>query len=168
MIILVHLLADDKRLVAFSVSLRQATIAHRLAHDGVLVISIRLLRRLTVARPEALVRVASPGQAQLQIFNLALRIRPQINHMKLHEHSGDKIYRQACISHALNFSLYFLLGNMPVRCTGRENSYHDSAQPGEKTHITTRRNAYYSFTFCLIQLFFLVLVFQSTFVRNLF
>jgi hypothetical protein len=63
--------------------------------------------------------------------------------------------------------LLLLLGNMPVRCTGRENSYHDSAQPGEKTHITTRRNAY-SITFCLIQLSFLVLVFQITFVLNLF
>jgi hypothetical protein len=48
-----------------------------------------------------------------------------------------------------------------VRCTGRENLYHDSAQSGEKTHITTWRNAY-SITFCLIQLSFLVLVFQST------
>jgi hypothetical protein len=69
--------------------------------------------------------------------------------------------------HAIGYVIYLELGNMPMRCTGRENSYHDSAQPGEKTHITTRCNAY-SITFCLIQLSFLVLVFQSTFIRNLF
>jgi hypothetical protein len=38
---------------------------------------------------------------------------------------------------------------------------------GRESHITTWRNAY-SITFCLIQLSFLVLVFQSTFIRNLF
>jgi hypothetical protein len=74
-----------------SMSLRPTTIAHRIAHNGVLAVSSRSLRRPTVARPEALVRVASPGQAQLQIFNLALipivGIRPRINHMKLNEHT---------------------------------------------------------------------------------
>jgi hypothetical protein len=96
MIIHHHRLADDKRLVAFSMSLRQATIAHRLAHDGVLVVSIRSFRRPTVARPEALVRVASPGQAWLQIFDLALipivGIHPRINHMKLHEHTWRLLF----------------------------------------------------------------------------
>jgi hypothetical protein len=43
-----------------------------------------------IARPEALA-VASPGQAQLQIIDLALipivGIRPRIDHIKLHKHT---------------------------------------------------------------------------------
>jgi hypothetical protein len=59
-------------------------------HNGMPAISTRSIHRPTDARPEALV-VASPGQAQLQIFDLALIpiviIRPQINHMKLNEYT---------------------------------------------------------------------------------
>jgi transposase InsO family protein len=77
--------------VVSSLSLHRTTIARRLAHNGMLAVSTRSLRRPTVARPEALVRVASPGQAQLQNFDLALipivGIRPRINHIKLDEHT---------------------------------------------------------------------------------
>jgi uncharacterized Fe-S cluster-containing radical SAM superfamily protein len=66
-------------------------ITRRLANDGVLAIFNRSLCRPMIARPEALVRVASSGQAQLQIFNLAMipivGIHPQINHMRLNEHT---------------------------------------------------------------------------------
>jgi hypothetical protein len=90
------------------------TITHRLADDGVLAIFTRSLRRPTIARPEALARVASPGQAQLQIFDLALipivGIRPQIDQMKLDKHTRRLLfYRQACVSHALNFFSFFLV-----------------------------------------------------------
>jgi hypothetical protein len=72
------------------VLLLQTAIARRLADDGMFVVSTRSLHRPTIARPEALA-VASPGQAQLQIFDLALipivGICPQINHMKLNEHT---------------------------------------------------------------------------------
>jgi hypothetical protein len=47
-------------------------ITRRLADDGVLAIFTRSLRRPTIAHPEALAWVASPRQAQLQIFDLAL------------------------------------------------------------------------------------------------
>jgi hypothetical protein len=71
-------------------------ITRRLADDGVLAIFTRSLRRPTIARPEALARVASPGQAQLQIFDLALipivGIRPRINHMKLNEHTRRLLF----------------------------------------------------------------------------
>jgi hypothetical protein len=64
-------------------------IVRRLADDGMFTVSTWSLRRPTIARPEALA-VASSGQAQLQIFDLALipivGICPQINHMKLNEH----------------------------------------------------------------------------------
>jgi threonine/homoserine efflux transporter RhtA len=56
-----------------------------------LAVSTQSLHRPMIARPEALARVASPGQVQLQIFNPALilivEIRPQINHMKLHKYT---------------------------------------------------------------------------------
>jgi hypothetical protein len=45
-----------------STSLRPTTIVRRLAHDGVFAASIRSLRRPAIARPEALLRIASPGQ----------------------------------------------------------------------------------------------------------
>jgi hypothetical protein len=80
-----------KLLALPSMSLRPTTIVRRLAHDGAFTASIRSLRRPAIARPEALLWVASPGQAQLQIFNLALipivGISPQINYMKLNEHT---------------------------------------------------------------------------------
>jgi hypothetical protein len=64
-----------------------STITRRLVDAGVLAIFTRSLLRLTIARPEALAWVASSGQAQLQIFDLALipvvEIRPLINHTKL-------------------------------------------------------------------------------------
>jgi hypothetical protein len=70
--------------------LHRTAIARRLADDDMFAVSTWSLRQATVAHPEALA-VASPGQAQLQIFNLALipivRIRPQINHMKLNKHT---------------------------------------------------------------------------------
>jgi hypothetical protein len=71
--------------------LLQTAIVRLLADDGMFSVSTRSLRRPIIARPEALVRVASPGQAQLQIFDLApipiVGISPWINHMKLHKHT---------------------------------------------------------------------------------
>jgi hypothetical protein len=71
-------------------------ITRRLADDSVLTIFTRSLHRPTIARPEALARVASPGQAYLQIFDLALipivGIHPRINHMKLNEHTRRLLF----------------------------------------------------------------------------
>jgi hypothetical protein len=76
--------------------LLQTAIVRRLADDGMFAVSTRSLRRSTIARPEALVRVASPGQTQLQIFDLALipivGIRPRINHMMLKEHTQRLLF----------------------------------------------------------------------------
>jgi hypothetical protein len=73
-----------------SLLLHRTTITRCLAHNSVLTISTRSLHRPTVACPEALA-VASAGQAQLQIFDLALipivGIRPLIDHIKLDEHT---------------------------------------------------------------------------------
>jgi hypothetical protein len=73
-----------------SMSLCPMTIVHRIAQDGILAISTRSLHQPMIARPEALA-VASPGQAQLRILNLALipivGIHPRIDHMKLDKHT---------------------------------------------------------------------------------
>jgi hypothetical protein len=73
-----------------------STITRRLTDDGVLAIFTRSLRRPTIARPKALAWVASPGQAQLQIFDLALipivGICPRINHMKLDKHTQRLLF----------------------------------------------------------------------------
>jgi hypothetical protein len=102
---------------AASVSLRRARSPVALRTPAYSPIFTRSIRRPMIARPEALARVASPGQAQLQIFDLALisivGIRPQINHMKLNEHTRRLFfYHQACVSHALNFSLFLVF----LRC----------------------------------------------------
>jgi hypothetical protein len=87
---------------------RPNMVTHRLAGDGVLTIFTRSLRRPTIAHPEALARVASSGQAQLQIFDLALipivGICPQINHMKLNKHT----WRQNIIAKGACRTRYFL------------------------------------------------------------
>jgi hypothetical protein len=76
-------------------------------HRNMLAISKRSLCRPTVARPEALVQVASPRQAQLEIFDLALipivEIHPRIDHMKLYEHARRQ-----------NLSLYFFFPVLQV------------------------------------------------------
>jgi hypothetical protein len=75
--------------------LRQTAIVRCLADDSMFVVFTWSLHRPTVARPEALAD-ASSGQAQLQIFDLALipivGIRPQINHMKLDKHTQRLLF----------------------------------------------------------------------------
>jgi hypothetical protein len=77
------------------VLLLEMAIVRRLADDGMFALSTRSLHRPTITRPEALA-VASPGQAQLQIFDLALIpiacICPQINYMKLNEHTQRLLF----------------------------------------------------------------------------
>jgi hypothetical protein len=67
----------------------------RLVDDGIFTVSTRSIRRPTAARPEALA-VASPGQAWLQILDLALipiiEIHSRINHMKLYEHTRRLLF----------------------------------------------------------------------------
>jgi hypothetical protein len=62
--------------------------------------------------PRGASRVASPGQAQLQIFDLALipivGIDPQINHMKLNEHTRRLLLSPSVRITRSNFFLYFL------------------------------------------------------------
>jgi hypothetical protein len=91
--------------------LRPTTIARRLANNSVLAISTRSLRRPMVACPEA-IAVASPGQAQLQIFDLALipivGICPRINHMKLYEHTQRLLLSPSVrIARSKLFFIYF-------------------------------------------------------------
>jgi hypothetical protein len=75
--------------------------------------------------PRGASRVASPGQAQLQIFDLALIpivvICPQLNHMKLDKHirrlllsPSVRIARSELFLYFLLFSLSYNLHNLPV------------------------------------------------------
>jgi hypothetical protein len=101
-------------------SLRPMTIARRLAHDGVLAVSTRSLRRPKITRPEALA-VASPGQAQLQIFDLALipivGNHPRINHMKLNEHTRRLFLSSSVrIARSNFFSLFLIFLHCVTTC----------------------------------------------------
>jgi hypothetical protein len=100
-------------------------ITRRLADAGVLALFTRSLRRPTIARPEALSWVVSPGQAQLQIFNLALisivGIRSWINHMKLNEHTRRLLLSPSVrIARSKLFSLFLVFSFFP----GVTNSRH--------------------------------------------
>jgi hypothetical protein len=49
-----------------------------------------------------------PRRGRASRRTTAVGICPWINHMKLHKHTQRLIYRQACVSHALNFSSLLL------------------------------------------------------------
>jgi hypothetical protein len=73
-------------------------------------VSFVSLLRTTIARLDALIRVASLGQARLQILNLALipivGICPQIDYIKLDKQARSKNLMAKDTCHARSFSLF--------------------------------------------------------------
>ena len=85
------------------------------------------LHRTMIARPEALVRVASPGQALLQIFDLALiTIVGILPHDRSHQTRRTHDTKTCCqgrVSHSLNLSLYCYFSQLTVHVLLTSNTY---------------------------------------------